>query len=241
MANLKWRLLVDSITDPALNLAIEEAILRCRKDDRCQDTLRIWQNDKSVILGCHTDIRDEVNLQACRRLGIKILRRTSGGGAVYQDLGNINYSVIIKEVPMSSAYDVPAVYKVFSEVVLTGLRILNIQAVFNPPNLILLNGKKISGLAQHRFYDTILFHGTLLVNLDLNTLSKTLLNPKHLVTNISSELSVNLTIEKIAEALATAFQESLKIQFVYDNLSPSEEILSNELLRAKYSRDHWNL
>ena len=236
-----WRLLTDETTEPAFNLAVEEAILRHRKDGLGQDTLRVWRNDRSVIVGCHTDTNEEVDLETCRKMGMNVLRRTSGGGAVYQDLGNINYSIIAKDGSLGLAHDILAVYRTFSDTVLGALNSLNIQADFCPPNIILLNGKKISGLAQHRFYDTILFHGTLLVNTNLQTLSRVLLRPKHKVTNISIELSSYPDVRDVSNALATGFHESFGIQFVQGGLETSEIALAEELRQVKYSTDRWNL
>jgi len=236
-----WRLLTDQTTEPAFNLAVEEAILRHRKDGLGQDTLRVWRNDRSVIVGCHTDTNEEVDLETCRKMGMNVLRRTSGGGAVYQDLGNINYSIIAKDGSLGLAHDILAVYRTFSDTVLRALNSLNIQADFCPPNIILLNGKKISGLAQHRFYDTILFHGTLLVNTNLQTLSRVLLRPKHKVTNISIELSSYPDVRDVSNALATGFHESFGIQFVQGRLESSEIALAEELRQVKYSTDRWNL
>jgi lipoate-protein ligase A len=236
-----WRLLTDRTTDPAFNLAVEEAILRRRKDGLGQDTLRVWRNDRSVIVGCHTNTSEEVDLETCRKMGMMVLRRTSGGGAVYQDLGNINYTIVVKDGSLSLAYDVLNVYRTFSETVLKALNSLNIQADFCPPNIILLNGKKISGLAQHRFYDTILFHGTLLVNSDLQTLSTVLLKPKHKVTNISIELSNYPDVEDVSNALAKGIHESFGVQFSQGSLESSEIALAEELREVKYSTDRWNL
>lgn len=222
-------------------MAVEEAVLRSRRDDLCLNTLRIWRNDRCVIAGCHSNVRDEVNLEACKRMGIKIVRRTSGGGAVYHDLGNVNYSVILKPESMSSVFDVPGIYKMFSDVVVKGLKKLTVKAEFHPPNLILLNGKKISGLAQHRFYDTILFHGTLLLNSGIDAISMALQNPKHEVTNISTELSGTLSLEDVAEALAGAFQDLFDLEFDRGELDGFEVVSTKKLHDIKYGKDNWNL
>jgi lipoate-protein ligase A len=121
------------------------------------------------------------------------------------------------------------------------LDFLGIQAEFCPPNMVLLNGKKISGLAQHRFYDTILFHGTLLANTDLQTLSAVLLKPKHEVTNISMELHNYPGPKEVSTALQNAFQDGWGIQFTRGHLEPSEMQLAEELREIKYNTDRWNL
>ena len=237
---MRWRLLLDSTLDPSVNLGVEEAIVRSRRDELCPDTLRIWRNDRSVILGCNSNVQDEVNMQVCKRIGIRVLRRTSGGGAVYHDLGNINYSVIMKEKHVNPNHDILDVYGEFAKAILNGLALLNVKAEFQHPNSILLNGKKISGMAQHRFYNVILFHGTLLVNSDLKLLSSTLLNPKHEVTNISREGLGCPSNEAIEEAIIAGFRTTLQIQFDIGTLTPYESRLAEELVAMKYGTEKWN-
>jgi lipoate-protein ligase A len=238
---LRWRLLLGSTLDPSVNLGVEEAIVRSRRDELCPDTLRIWRNDKSVILGCNSNAQDEVNLQVCKRIGIRVLRRTSGGGAVYHDLGNINYSVIMKEKHVNPNHDILDVYGEYAKAILNGLALLNVKAEFQHPNSILLNGKKISGMAQHRFYNVILFHGTLLVNSDLELLSSALLNPKHEVTTISREGLCCPSSEAIEEAIIAGFRTALQIQFDIGTLTPYESRLAEELVAMKYGKEKWNL
>jgi lipoate-protein ligase A len=238
---LRWRLLLDRTSDPTINLAIEEAIVRSRRDSLCQDTLRIWRNDRSVILGCNSRVHDEVDLEVCKRIGVRILRRTSGGGAVYHDLGNVNCSVVVKEEHMHPNYDLPDTYEQFAKAVLKGLSFLNVKAEFRKPNSIFLNGRKISGMAQHRFYDVILLHGTLLVNSDLQVLSSTLLHPKDEVTNSSREASGYLSEAMVEEALVAGFREVFRINFGIETLSPYESRLAMELVAIKYATEKWNL
>ena len=239
--SLKWRLLLDSNSDPAVNLAVEEAIVRSRRDELCPDTLRIWRNDRSVILGYNSSLQDEVNMHVCKRVGIRVLRRTSGGGAVYHDLGNVNYSVIMKEKRVNPNHDILDVYGEFAKAISSGLALLNVKAEFQRPNSILLNDKKISGMAQHRFYDVILFHGTLLVNSDLELLSRTLLNPKYEVTNISREGFACPSSEAIEEAITAGFRKTFQIQFDVGTLTPYESRLAEKLVAMKYGTEKWNL
>jgi lipoate-protein ligase A len=215
--------------------------VRSRRDELCPDTLRIWRNDRSVILGCNSNVQDEVNMQVCKRIGIRVLRRTSGGGAVYHDLGNINYSVIMKESDVNSNHDILDVYGEFGKAILNGLAFLNVKAEFQHPNSILLNGKRISGMAQHRLYDVILFHGTLLVNSDLELLSGALLNPKHEVTTISREGLGCPSCEAIEEAIIAGFRTTPQIQFDIGTLTPYESRLAEELVAMKYGTEKWNL
>jgi len=238
---MAWRFLLEENVVPAVNLAVEEAIMRARREDLCPDTLRLWRNDRSVIVGCHSDVKAEVDLDACRRMKVEVLRRTSGGSAVYHDLGNINYSFVVRERALGARCEVLDVYRHFSEPILQGLRLLGVETEFRSPNALFLNEKKISGMAQHRFYDVILFHGTLLVDSDLAMLSTLLLNPKHEVTNISLELRESLPVEKVANAIRAGVREFFHTKVEDGELAPSEKILAEELLERKYCSCRWNI
>jgi lipoate-protein ligase A len=238
---MRWRLLVSEITDPIRNLATEEAIVRCRTKDVCPDTLRVWRNDASVVLGCNSIVGNEVDLQACRRMGVNVLRRTSGGGAVYHDLGNLNYSIILKETHTDREPDIQDVYERFAKAVTSGLKRLDVKTEFCKPNSILLNGRKISGMAQHRFYDVLLLHGTLLVNSDLQALSSVLLRPKQEVTSISRELDCHVPIRAVEKAIVYGFRKLIRSRFHTSGLTIGESRMIEELIATKYETERWNL
>jgi len=238
---LRWRLIRDRTSDPTINLAVEEAILRSRRDERCRDTLRVWRSDRSVVLGCHSELRTEVDAEACRRIGVVILRRISGGGTVYHDLGNINYSVTIKEQSAGANCDVLNGYQPVTDAILKGLEGLGIRAESDGCNAIFLNRKKIAGMAQHRFYDVALIHGTLLVSSDLETLSKVLLRPKHAVTNVSVERPRVVTVQDVEDAIVEGFRKTFKKDLDSAQISEHEIELVHKLVAMKYRREDWNI
>jgi len=238
---MKWRLLTHATYDPKLNLATEEAILRSRHENLCPDTLWIWQNRRSVVLGRFCDIKSEVNVEACMRNGVEIVRRTSGGGAVYHDLGNLNFSMITKPQSAGIPNSVLAIYKWSSEAVLGTLQNLGVGAEFKKPNSLLVNGKKVSGLAQYWFYDALLLHGTLMVDVDVRIMYEVLSNLKNEVVNISLATHKHLTIDEVRQALATSFSKILGTKFQSGNLVHNEFVKAKELYDVKYSRDDWNL
>jgi lipoate-protein ligase A len=146
----------------------------------------------------------------------------------------------MKEKHVNPNHDILDVYGEFAKAILNGLALLNVKAEFQHPNSILLNGKKISGMAQHRFYNVILFHGTLLVNSDLELLSSALLNPKHEVTTISREGLGCPSSEAIEEAIIAGFRTTFQIQFDIGTLTPYESRLAEELVAMKYGTEKWN-
>ena len=152
--------------DPAYNLAFEEFILtRCLTGTY----LLLWQNDSTIVIGQNQNAYEEVNLNFVKEHHIRVIRRTTGGGAVYHDLGNLNYSIITDlENSTRTATDL------FISPIIHALQGLGLQAESSGRNDILIDGKKVSGTAQRIFQNRILHHGTLLFTSDLETLANAL-------------------------------------------------------------------
>ncbi|MEM4246250.1 MAG: lipoate--protein ligase family protein [Candidatus Bathyarchaeia archaeon] len=236
-----WRLLHNGGNDPVMNLAVEEALVRSRCAGLCTDTFRLWRNAPSVVLGCHDDFYSEVDLEACERLRLSLVRRPSGGGAVYHDLGTVNFSLIAAEDTLGEAGDVLGQFRLLSRIVLRGLKLLGIRALFREPNGVFVEGKKVSGMAQYRFYDTVLLHGSILVDSDLEALSAALLRKKFKVENLSVVHQRPLTVEQVEEALVGGFEMEFSAEWKMEPLSASEKDLSQELVDLKYGSSLWNL
>lgn len=141
-------------TDPAYNLAFEEYVLENRADG---DYLMLWQNDNTIVIGQNQNAEAEINRKFVEEHGIHVVRRATGGGAVYHDLGNLNYSFI-------SSVDDPETmtFSKFTGAVCGALEKMGVTAEASGRNDILVNGKKVSGTAQRLSKNRILYHGTLL-------------------------------------------------------------------------------
>ena len=239
----RWRLLDYSSKDPAMNLAIEEAILRCLLEYCSPDTLCLWQNPPSVIIGCFQSPRSEVNIAACKKLGIDVLRRVSGGGAVYHDYGNLNYSLIVHKSSLKAPLeDVEKSYGLFCSGVIEGLRMLGIYA-YNRGGDIMIGGKKFSGSAQHRLYDAILHHGTLMVDVNLDMLGRTLgvSDPQRHLINLHDVLPRRVPLSKIKRAINTGFEKRFNVKLKNGTLTPRERQTAKKLYEIKYSKRYWNI
>ena len=162
---MKMRFFIDDATDPAFNLALEETL--CAEFP--EPVLMLWRNRPSVIVGKNQNTLAEVNTAFVREHGIDVVRRMTGGGAVYHDLGNVNYSFIIHE-----RHPEPDSFALFARPVVACLRSLGVPAVFSGRNDILADGRKISGSAQCCMNGRTLFHGTLLFDLEMEMLEKVL-------------------------------------------------------------------
>ena len=159
-------ILVDNrnTTNPYLNLAIEEFLIR-NLECGTEDYLLLYTNEPSIVLGKNQSIYKEVNFEYLRNGKLKMTRRITGGGTVYHDPGNLNFSIISKFEDSKINN-----YKYFNQQVIDALRRAGIAADMDERNNIICRGKKISGSAQFTNRKNMISHGTLLLNADLDTL-----------------------------------------------------------------------
>ncbi|MGZ9755381.1 lipoate--protein ligase [Mycoplasma sp. 394] len=186
-------------TTPFYTLPLEE--IMAKDEDNHEDIIYLYQHANDVIIGRNQNAYKEVKFDVLERDKIGLYRRLSGGGAVYHDLGNLNFSFITNDKTEHS-------YQKFLEPVLNFLKSLGLDAQFKGRNDLVVNGAKFSGNAQFIYKNKIVHHGTILFNVDLTRLS-TVLNPSKLkmeskginsarqrVTNILDELPVKMSIEE---------------------------------------------
>jgi lipoate---protein ligase len=252
-----WRLLPLETNNAAMTMAIDEAILNARVAWEVPNTLRFYRWQPSAVsIGKNQNPDAEVYLDACRQLGMDVVRRISGGGAVYHDFeGEVTYSVVAKASDLGTA-DITTVYFKIYEAITDALRLLGIPADFsggdakNCPNLT-VGGKKISGSSQTLTRGVVLQHGTVLVNVDLlkmfqllklRDLSCTLAADigKRKITSIQNELGHKISPDTVANALAQGFKAILKIQLQAGELTPNEKAQAEKLYKEKYATNQWN-
>lgn len=169
--------IINPSLDPFYNQALEEYLFQNRTE---QDIFLLWRNTPAVIVGCYQNISQEVNLRRLKERGIPVVRRSSGGGTVYHDLGNVNYSLMKKRNKILE-------YDDFLLPVITALRGLGIMAEKNRCSDIAIGGKKISGSAQKVTGERVLHHGTLLYASDLSLLDE--ITTKNKSVHIQSKAS----------------------------------------------------
>ncbi len=146
--------------DPTWNLRLEEALLR---NVRSYPVFLLWRNQRTVVIGKNQIAENEVDLRYASSQGIQVVRRSTGGGAVYHDLGNINYTMIT-DLPEDGGFSL----RELAGPVLLALRRMGLPAAFNDRNDIMINGMKVCGTAARLDGNRILSHGCICYNVDLD-------------------------------------------------------------------------
>lgn len=195
-------------TDPYFNLALEQYVFDSL--DRSYSYFMLWQNDNTIVVGKHQNTAQEINAAYVKEHGIRVVRRLSGGGAVYHDLGNLNYTFITDHSGKDSSFD----FSAFCRPVVDALADIGVAAEISGRNDILIDGKKFSGNAQYMKEGRIMHHGTLMYDSDLDVVSKALHVPddkivskgirsvRSRVTNIRPYAPQGMTLSSFEESLA---------------------------------------
>ena len=208
--------------DPHFNLAMEQYIFD--QMDRNEEYFFLWQNANTIVVGKHQNTIAEINQKFVEEHNISVVRRLSGGGAVYHDMGNLNFTFLVRK----EDYDLNKQL----DVILRAVQKLGLQAEKSGRNDILVDGKKFSGNAYFETEGHCYHHGTIMVNVNLPELSKYLSVSKDKLVSKGvdsvqsrvmnlSQANPDITIEKLKGALQEAFSEVYKCKL---------EILDESLL-----------
>ena len=241
------RFLITDSRDAALNLAAEELLVGA---DDGRDVVMLWRNDPVVVVGRHQNTELQVDRAYCADHGIAVVRRLSGGGAVYHDQGNLCFTFITRGSGGIAPPD--SDFQRFARPVLAALDRLGVPAELSGRNDLTIEGRKFSGLAQYRQGTTLMQHGALLFDTDLTVLGRAL-KPKQRVhhvqapvpgvashvarvTNLSDHLDVSF--EDFRALLVTCFTEGAEV--VQQPLTEDERLAARALAESRYRSDAWN-
>lgn len=236
------KVIYQKTTRPGFNLAMEEYLLR----EADGDYFVLWQNEKSVIVGRNQNTLAEINLDFIKENNIAVIRRQTGGGAVFHDLGNLNYTFVVrnKEEKFTD-------YSYFTRPVIEALGKLGVKASLSGRNDLLIDGKKFSGSAQCLAKNGVMHHGTLMFGANISDMEKALnINPlkiqskgiksvKSRVTNISEHLPAAVSLDEFIKILIDRIlnddAQNELYEFTEDEIKRIEK-----LEKEKYSTWSWN-
>ncbi len=236
------RCILSEHIDPCFNLASEEVLLKHRHEDY----FLIYRNRPSVVVGKHQNTLAEVNMDFVREKGIPVVRRISGGGAVYHDLGNINFAYITtgKEGELVD-------YSRYTQPLIQAMGRLGLEISLGKRSELLLKGKKISGTASHVFKNRVLHHGTLLFSSTMKDLGDSLRVPQDRfsdravksvpsdVTNVKEHLVDKISVENFMLHLYDYNLENMEGAVRYNYLEEDVDEIRH-LKESRFSTWEWN-
>lgn len=235
------RFLKNTCTDPYFNMAFDEYCLEHLSLE--EPVFYLWKNRPSVIIGANQEVHTEVNLPYLKEHDIALVRRVTGGGAVYHDLGNLNYTIV------GDSEDLERDYPEYARYMIQALQTMGVPAILSGRNDILLEGKKVSGFAKRVCKKRLMVHGTLMFDVNLEVLEQALCPP---ATKLQSKgiASVRSRVTNLKDYLPhttdiSSFKQKLE-EILSNHYSDKEYLLSKEdkeeirkLAQNKFAQWEW--
>jgi len=248
----EWRLLLTGANTAAKNMAIDRAVLTTNSQGKVLPTVRFYEwIPPAISIGYFQSLSDEVDLKMCKKLGVDYVRRITGGGAVFHD-NELTYSIVISEDHNEIPKNIIDSYGRICGAIIKGLKNLKIDCEYKPINDIITNGKKISGNAQTRKQKTVLQHGTVLMDVDIERMFSLLKVPnekirdklisdvKERVTSINNCLGKDMSFIDVVEAMRNGFEEEFNIKLVKGTLTDEEIKLTEKFEKEYFGSKEWN-
>lgn len=259
---MTWRLITEDIIDVYRNLAFDEAIARvAANQENKQNTIRFWRSDRAVVIGRFQCVHKEVNLSYCEENEISIARRFTGGGAVYHDRGNLNFSICANRSQNYVPKKLNEIYKLFIGAISNALQSVDIPTKYDPSrSCIRIDDLKITGTAGWLKRGVAFLHGTLLINANLLMLRQSLSPPteqpvflrdrtrvrcmeskRDNVTNIADHVRVCPSDNTIKNAITKGLEGISGQSIERGAYSEEEKDTAQALYQNRYSQSEWNL
>lgn len=248
----QWRLLQTGFNTAFTNMAIDRAVLVANSKGKVPPTVRFYGWEPPAIsIGYFQSLIEEVDLETCKKFGVDCVRRITGGGAVFHDK-ELTYSIVIPESHPQIPKNILESYRRICGAIIRGLQQLWIESKYAPINDIVVNNKKISGNAQTRKSKTVLQHGTVLMDVNVEKMfsllkvpnekikDKLIADVKQRVTSIKHISGNEVSFENVAEAMKIGFEEEFGIELVEGTLTKKEIELTKMFERECFSAKEWN-
>jgi lipoate---protein ligase len=237
----KIRTVETGFNSAALNMAIDEALIESVSE---APILRIYGwRPAAVSIGYFQSMNEEVDVPKCREIGVDIVRRLTGGGAVLHE-NELTYSFLSRRYPQNIVES----YKWICDAIVISINRLGFDASFVPLNDIVIAGKKVSGNAQTRRKGVLLQHGTILLDVNVNKMFSVLKVPSEklrdkIIKDVKERVTslAGTTYDDMATSLKTSFAVKFEAKLIADTLSTEEISRARWLAEQKYSNKEWNL
>ena len=250
--NEQWRLLLTGFNTAFSNMAIDKAILVANSNGKVPPTVRFYGwNPPAISIGYFQSLTDEIDICSCEKFGVDYVRRITGGGAVFHET-ELTYSIVIPEAHPEIPKNIMKSYGRICGAVMKGLRYVGIESEYAPINDIVASGRKISGNAQTRKLATVLQHGTVLMDVDVDKMFSVLKVPnekikdkliadvKQRVTSMKHLLGKEINFEEVASAMKKGFEDEFHIELIEEQLSEEELSLAKKFEKECFSAKEWN-
>ena len=248
----QWRLLQTGYNTAAYNMGIDRAVLVANSEGKVPPTVRFFAwKPPAISIGYFQSLEEEVDLYACGIHGVDYVRRITGGGAVFHD-DELTYSIIIPESHSQIPKNIIESYGRICGALIKGLKQIGIESKYVPINDIVAEGRKISGNAQTRKLKTVLQHGTILTDVNVDKMfsllrvpnekikDKLIADVKQRVTSIKHILGTETSFEEVAEAMKTGFEEEFNVELIEGTLTKYEISLAKKFEKEFFGTKDWN-
>jgi len=243
-----WRLIDSGLVNPPESAAIDEAVLEAHSSGTAPNTLHFYvRSVPTVSLGYFQKVSESIDIEECRRRGVALVRRRSGGSSIYTDSGQLIYGLVVGQEDLPR--DLADSFRVVCGAIAKALRSFGVEAEYRPLNDVEVLGKKVSGNAQLRRGGSVLQHGTVLVQTDLEMMDAVLKvprgsglsRPSERVTTLASLLGAAPEMHLVKDAIVFQFGEAFSASFERASLTREEASSVERLVSERYGRDEWNL
>ena len=249
MPNL-WRLVDSGHVGAAESAALDEAILEGHIAGKAPDTLHFYvRKVPTVSVGYFQKVSESLDLDECRRRGVTIVRRKSGGSSIYTDSGQLIYGLVVREDELPA--DRAQSFALTCSAIARAICSFGIEAVYRPMNDVEVGGRKVSGNAQLRRKGSVLQHGTVVVDTDLSAVDAILRldrsknpylsRPSERMTTMAKTLGKPPDMDAVKDRLGREISSAFGAELRRGDLTEFENGIVRKLVRERYSLDEWNL